>query len=159
MFRGKRRARPSTAARVTPGRFWRPEQGAGRGDGCLAGEAAELVQIVVAIYGWLAGAGGTIVTTVTLSGMSEADAAMGVLSSQLTPEVGRINRVRTEPTLVIGDFAPKVVTMVRAARAVDEAGWSVDLRRTEKLLSASATDTAALHFVSRIEEIRARVGK
>ena len=108
---------------------------------------------------WKDRSGVYIVTTVTLSRMSAADAAMGALSSLLTPEVGRINRVRTEPTLVIGDFAPKVVAMVRAARAVAAAGRSVDLRRYEKLLAASETDTAALYFVSRIEEIRALDGK
>jgi len=108
---------------------------------------------------WKDRCGVYIVTTVTLSRMSAADAAMGALSSLLTPGVGRINRVRAEPTLVIGDFAPRVVTMVRAARAVDEAGRPVDLRRYEELLAASATDTAALYFVSRIEEIRVGDGR
>ena len=97
-----------------------------------------------------------IVSSVTLSRAADADRALGALGNILTPKFGQVHRVAGTTLLVLGDFAPKVAAMVRSARAIEASSSqrSAELRRYERLLAASTTETAARYFLARIEELR-----
>jgi len=107
---------------------------------------------------WADRTGVYLVTSVALASPADADRAMGAISSLVTPDIGRVHRVSGKPILIIGDFAPKVAAMVRAARAMEQGSERTrrETERCEELLANSRTDTAAWYFLRKLKELKAR---
>jgi len=109
---------------------------------------------------WADRDGAYIMTSVRLDHLQDTARARNSLAQMMTRQVGRVTDNPTTQSMVIADFAPAVVAMVKILEQLDEDASKADpavvaaadprIKQYEKLLASCHTESAAGYFIERI---------